>query len=122
MLLTLQVTVVFVVLVTEAENESVSPSNTLPEVGLMVTVMRGGGGVMPPPPPPPQAARHTLRARTKSAVAKLRVNRARRAVALWFDRVCGRGRMIFAKADRGPAQARREAGRGIAMGENLWEF
>lgn len=69
--LTLQATAVLVVLVTVAENESVSPSNTLPIAGLMVTVIAGGGGggLELPPPPPPQAARITLRARTKSAVA-----------------------------------------------------
>lgn len=106
--MTLQTTEVSEELVTEAEKESVLPSNTVPELGVMVTVMGGGGGVEPPPPPPPpQAARKTLRARRKSGGAE-------RGWALellreepCFERVCERDHMPFANADEGPANARR---------------
>jgi len=121
--LTLQETPVFVVLVTVAENESVSPSNTLPDVGLTVTVMGGGGGGFElPPPPPPQAPRRTLRARTKSARAMRRADRTRDALVLCFVRVCGGGRMLFATADRGPARAQRGAAAGGVLGKNLCVF
>jgi len=80
--LTLHETAVLLLLETVAENESVSPSNTLPDVGLTMTEVAGGGGEVEPPPPPPHAARITLRARTKSAAAGRRVNRVYSALAL----------------------------------------
>ena len=119
---TLQETVVFVVLVTVAENESVSPSSTLPDVGLTVTVIGGGGGGLELPPPPPQAARNTLRAITKSAAAVRREDRARAAVGLCLVRVCGRGRIFFANADEGPALAQRCAAGRAVRGKNLCAF
>ena len=104
---TLQVTAVLVVLVTMAENESVSPSNTLPDAGLTVTVMLGGGGgVTFPPPPPPQAARQALTARTKSAIDVEQADRRRCVFALCFVRVCGRGRMFFQMQTKGQREFR----------------
>ena len=65
--LTLQKTEVSEVLVTVAENASVLPSSTVPELGTMVTVIcgGGGGGVEPPPGPLAQAARERPRANEK---------------------------------------------------------
>ena len=61
--MTVQETAVLEELETVAENGSVPPSNTLPEVGLTEMVMLACGEVVLPLPPPPQAARDTLRAR-----------------------------------------------------------
>ena len=65
--MTLQKTEESEVLVTVAEKESVLPSNTVPELGAMVTVIcgGGGGGVELPPGPLAQAARETVRASEK---------------------------------------------------------
>jgi hypothetical protein len=109
-----------VVLVTVAENESVSPSNTLPELGETLTVIAeggGGGGGAEPPPTPPQAARNTPRARAKNAREERGRSRASFALTLCVDRICGRDRILFAKADRGPASTRRGAGGGPAPGK-----
>ena len=122
--MTLQVTAVLVELETAAENESVSPSNTLPELGLTVMeICGGGGGVVPaPPPPPPQAVRNTLRVKAASAMQNRREEHEHRAVALGFVRVCGRGRMFLANADGGPAKAPGSAGAKVANCEILWVF
>jgi hypothetical protein len=50
--LTLQKTEVSEELVTVAEKGNVLPSNRVPEVGAMVTVICRGGGVVEPPLPP----------------------------------------------------------------------
>src|SRR5579885_3375140 len=122
--LTLQVTAVLDVPLTVAEIESVSPSNTLPDAGVMLTVIcGGGGGVMePPPPPPPQAVRETPRARTKSVRRWRATSDARSAIMLGFNRICGRGRMFLTKADRGPAQSKGRFARPLASGKNLCVF
>jgi hypothetical protein len=61
---TLQVTVVFVVLVTVALKFCMFPNKTEALVGVMVTVMEGGGGgggVAPGPPPQPDMPKVALR-------------------------------------------------------------
>ena len=105
--LTLQRTEVSEELVTVAEKESVSPSNTVPELGAMVTVIcGGGGGVEPPPGPLAQAVMETPKARRKIVRAVRRRTRGLRVEELCFERICERGRMMFAIADEGPAKER----------------
>ena len=106
--LTLQKTEVSEVLVTVAERATVLPSNTVPELGVMLTAICGGGGVVEPlpPPPPPQAARKRAIARKKIVCAVERWAIGLRLKGPCFERVCERGRMTFAIADEGPANER----------------
>jgi len=105
--LTLQKTEVSEVLVTEAEKVSVLPSNTVPELGAMVTVICGGGGVVVPPPAPlAQPKMATLGARRKIVQVMRRRTRGLRVEGPCFERDCERGRMVFAIADEGPAKER----------------
>jgi len=92
---------------TVAEKVSVLPSRTVPELGAMAMVIcGGGGGVMEPPPPPPlHAAREKARAR-KIVRAMWRGTRGLRVEGPCFERVCERGRMEIAIADKGPAKER----------------
>jgi hypothetical protein len=72
MLFTLQVTAVSVVFETVAANASVSPSNSVPLLGVMPIVMKGGGGgggVTEPAPPPPQPRVHAPAVRRTLASA-----------------------------------------------------
>ena len=90
MLSTAQVAAVLETLETVAENGSVSPGNTLPEVGLTVTPICGGGDV-----PPRRCLRHKPRKASPTAKATRpqesgRNNFAFCAVALEFVRGCGR--------------------------------
>jgi len=90
-------------LATVAEKESVLPSNTVPELGAMVTVICGGGGVVEPLPPPlAQPEMATPRARRRIVRAVRRWTKRLRVEELCSKRDCERGRMVFAIADEGP--------------------
>ena len=107
MLLTLQETAVLAVLLTVAENESVSPRNTLSGLGAIVTVIAGegggGGGEEPPPVPPPQPEKDALSTRVEIDQQKRRSVRTLRGLAFWIERVCETRDIFFAIADQGPA-------------------
>jgi hypothetical protein len=90
---------VFVVFETEAENERLSPSNTDPELGVMLTVMEGGGGdegATEPAPPPPQPRVHALIARRIAGITFSRCADESVCHKVFSLRVCGRGRMSHA--------------------------
>ena len=71
---TLHVTVVFVVLVTDAVNGCVAPSSTFCVPGATETATAGGGGVtVPPPPPPPHAESRPTSARVTTTHAAWRL-------------------------------------------------
>lgn len=65
--LTVQVTLVFVVLLTVAVNCCVVETMTTAEVGLIEIVTAGGGGAAPPPPPQPVRRHEERSAAAKSA-------------------------------------------------------
>jgi hypothetical protein len=94
--LTDQITAVSVEFETEAENETVLPSNTDPELGAMLTVMEGGGGgggATEPAPPPPQPRVHALAVRRTAARSNLRGEERCAFQVLLALRVCGEDRM-----------------------------
>lgn len=94
--LTDQTTEVSGELETEAENETVLPSKTDPELGVTLTVMEGGGGgggATEPAPPPPQPRVHALAVRRTAAKSNsCRVEECAVHILLAW-RVCGEGRM-----------------------------
>src|SRR5208282_2092887 len=112
--LTLQNTLVSVELETLAVNASVSPSNTVPGLGVTVTWVEGGGGgggVTEPAPPPPQLRVHAPIARRTQTKANRRTFGAVILCVVFLtevlaSRVCGRGRMLSAIAGEGPAKSR----------------
>jgi hypothetical protein len=111
MLFTLQATAVSEVLETVAVNVSVSPSNTVPILGVMLMVMEGGGGgggVTEPAPPPPQPRVHAPAVRRTLTIASGRKRGSQFFTANRSLRVCGRGRMKHVKAGEGPANPVRE--------------
>jgi len=121
--LTLQKTEVSEVLVTETEKGSVLPSKTVPELGAMVTVICGGGGVVEPLPGPlAQAVMEKLRARRKTVRAVRRWTRVLLVEESCFERVCERGRILFAIADEGPAKERDGAESAGRVRNNLCDF
>src|SRR5258708_33823334 len=88
-----------------AEKVSVLPSKTVPELGAIMTVICGVGGVVELPPGPlAQAVRERAKARRKIVHAGRRWMRGLRVEGPCVERVCERGRMVFAIADEGPAK------------------
>jgi len=88
-----------------SEKASVLPSKTVPELGATVTVICGVGGVVDLPPGPlAQAVRERAKARRKIVHAGRRWMRGLRVERPCVERVCERGRMVFAIADEGPAK------------------
>src|SRR5208283_2517036 len=122
--LTLQITLVSVELETLAVNASVSPSNTVPELGVTMTWMEGGGGgggVTEPAPPPPQLRVHAPIARRTQTKANRRTFGAVILCVVFLtevlaSRVCGRGRML--SAIEGEGQAKSPCPRFLARSES----
>src|SRR5260370_27696176 len=79
----------------------------VPELGAIMTVRCGVGGVVELPPGPlAQAVRERAKARRKIVHARRRWMRGLRVEGPCVERVCERGRMVFAIADEGPAKER----------------
>src|SRR5260370_4858585 len=75
------------------------------ELGAIMTVICGVGGVVELPPGPlAQAVRERAKARRKIVDAGRRWMRGLRVEGPCVERVCERGRMVFAIADEGPAK------------------
>ena len=97
-----------VALETAALKFNVSPSNTVPELGVTLTLMEGGGdggGVTEPAPPPPQPRVHAPAAR--STMASRHACHAGESFFLipFVSRICGRGRMPLLMQARPPTPA-----------------
>ena len=109
---------------TVAEKFSVSPSNTVPEFGVMLMVMEGGeggGGATEPAPPPPQPRVHApIARRTTARTYSCRADKSLFLI-VFVSHIRGRGRMPSRSAGQGPRRRASIQGRSsLPCSVNRW--